>query len=122
MAKELGVDVRQAASLRKSTDPGPGAQNRKNAIVLKWLRRLLGDHLAAAARQSRAAFDADEFPDPIDLVLVGDIQQMSWLADIVRAEMREHSFPVNFASVRVANDPHLSVVKGCLIGALTHEE
>ena len=122
VAKCMGIPLAQATDIKESdirlTDP----RSREEEAFVLYYRNLIEYVLKSLAQRFENATDAPRFTEPVEVVLAGGTSMAEGFVEVFADELKKVQFPFKIASVRRAEDPLTSVVRGCLIAAALEQE
>lgn len=118
VAKVMGMSRTRATDIKEA--PGLNLmepRNREEEAVVLYYRNLIEYVLRNLAERFRLAHDVPSFTDPVEVVVAGGTSLVGGFVDVFAQELKRVDFPLRVATVRRAEDPLTSVVRGCLIAA-----
>ncbi|MGH7162298.1 MAG: hypothetical protein ACREID_02345 [Planctomycetota bacterium] len=118
VAKVMGIPRTRATDLKESEGLNlMEPRNREEEAVVLYYRNLIEYVLKNLAQRFSLAHDVPSFTDPVEIVLAGGTSLVGGFVEIFGQEVKKVEFPLRVASIRRAEDPLTSVVRGCLIAA-----
>ncbi len=117
VAKVMGMPRTRATDIKESGTNLLEPRNREEEAVVLYYRNLIEYVLRNLAQRFRIAEDVPSFRDPVEIVVAGGTSMVGGFVDIFAEELKKVDFPLSVASIRRAEDPLTSVVRGCLIAA-----
>ena len=123
VAKVMGIPRVRATSIKEGDVNLMEPKTREEEAVVLYYRNLISYVLQNLKQRFQLARDVPQFTDPVEVVVAGGTSLVGGFVEVFADELQKVKFPLEIASVRRAEDPITSVVRGTLMAAaLANEE
>jgi hypothetical protein len=122
VSKVMGIPQVRATSIKEGNVDLMNPRTREEEAVVLYYRNLISYVLKNLKQRFQLARDVPQFTDPIEVVCGGGTSMVGGFTEVFADELAKVDFPLPIASVRRADDPMSSVVRGTLIAAAIENE
>jgi len=116
-SKVMGIPRVRATAIKESDVNLMAPKSREEEAVVLYYRNLINYVLLNLKQRFQLARDVPQFTDPVEVVVAGGTSLVGGFVEVFAEELRKVNFPLEIASIRRAEDPMTSVVRGTLIAA-----
>lgn len=117
VAKVMGIQRVRATAIKEGGIDLMNPKSREEEAVVLYYRNLISYVLVNLKQRFKLARDVPQFTDPVEIVCAGGTSLVNGFVQVFAEELRKTELPFEVASVRRAEDPMTSVVRGTLIAA-----
>ena len=117
VAKVMGIQRVRATAIKEGGIDLMDPQSREEDAIILYYRNLISYVLKNLKQRFQLARDVPQFTDPVEIVCAGGTSLVKGFVQVFAEELQRVEFPFPVASVRRAEDPMTSVVRGTLIAA-----
>jgi len=118
VAHAIGMSPALVCGIKES---GVDLMNQKDRVqdaIVIYYRNLIQYTLETIRHKLESAQNMPTFVKPIDVVCGGGTSMITGFIDVFREEFEKINFPIDIATVRMANDPLKAVARGCMVAAI----
>jgi actin-like ATPase involved in cell morphogenesis len=121
VSKVMGIQRTRATAIKEGGIDLLNPETREEEAVVLYYRNLIKYVLTNLKQRFQFARDVPQFDEPVEVVTAGGTSLVKGFVQVFAEELRQVDFPLKIASVRGADDPMTSVVRGTLIAAALEE-
>jgi hypothetical protein len=122
VAKVMGIQRTRATAIKEGGIDLMNPQTREEEAVTLYYRNLISYVLSNLKQRFQLTRDVPQFDEPVEVVTAGGTSMATGFVQLFAEELKRVNFPLKIASVRGADDPMTSVVRGTLIAAALEED
>ncbi len=119
VANALGIKASKATAIKEKGVDLRNPHGREEKAVEIYYRELIKYTLINIKKRFESSDHMPSFPEPVEIVFAGGTSMIGGFEEVVRDELEKIQFPIDIKHVRRAEDPLMSVAKGCLVAAMS---
>jgi hypothetical protein len=118
VAHAIGMSPAIVCGIKESGVDLNNPKDRVHDAIVIYYRNLIQYTLETIKHRLETAQNMPTFIKPIDVVCGGGTSMITGFIDVFREEFEKINFPIDVASIRMANDPLKAVSRGCMVAAI----
>ncbi|HUR38851.1 MAG TPA: hypothetical protein VM222_05135, partial [Planctomycetota bacterium] len=118
VAHAIGMSPALVCGIKESGVDLMNPKDRVQDAIVIYYRNLIQYTLETIRHKLESAQNMPTFVKPIDVVCGGGTSMITGFIDVFRDEFEKINFPIDIATIRMANDPLKAVARGCMVAAI----
>jgi hypothetical protein len=118
VAHAIGMSPAVVCGIKESGVDLNNPKDRVHDAIVIYYRNLIQYTLETIKNRLESAQNMPTFLRPIDVVCGGGTSMITGFIDVFREEFEKINFPIDVATIRMANDPLKAVARGCMVAAI----